>query len=519
MSLRRHLRAVRQLRHRLRALNRPRGPAGRRPALREDAEARGWEARPPDTTGSSPASRALPAAAAPRRRPRSSLDSRLEGPVMAYGFASRANYRGSGVVVPLGPPTSAAELSRHRRCWRERQLRKPDHPVSRRTIFRAIVERVEVISARTNGRHLPGVRWWSSLGEMTGYGNESRLFLGGLKDRGVAVQARMLPNTVFSFRHPLLDSDERAREHINDPVSGDHLAIVHTVGPRLISDRGGHLVLRTMYETDRVPDGWLRDLRRFDELWVPTEHAQRIFIDAGLDKEGVSVLPQPIDVALFDPDSHQPMVGLPPAGFRFLAVGSWRVRKGWDVLIRAYLEEFTPADDTLLIIHAPPKRKLAAITIRREVAHIRSQVPDPGQHPPLWLSLRTLPTALMPTLYCACDAFVLASRGEGWGRPYMEAMAMGLPTIGTGWGGNRAFMTESNSYLIDYQLQPIDTEVTPHYSSDAGHYWAAPSGDHLRHLMRSVVSNSEEAGRRGLRARRDIAENYSVRHVLDSLLA
>ena len=30
-------------------------------------------------------------------------------------------------------------------------------------------------------------------------------------------------------------------------------------------------------------------------------------------------------------------------------------------------------------------------------------------------------------LYAAGDAFVLPSRGEGWGRPHVEAMAMGLP--------------------------------------------------------------------------------------------
>ena len=30
-------------------------------------------------------------------------------------------------------------------------------------------------------------------------------------------------------------------------------------------------------------------------------------------------------------------------------------------------------------------------------------------------------------LYEAADAFVLPSRGEGWGRPHVEAMAMALP--------------------------------------------------------------------------------------------
>jgi hypothetical protein len=41
----------------------------------------------------------------------------------------------------------------------------------------------------------------------------------------------------------------------------------------------------------------------------------------------------------------------------------------------------------------------------------------------------------MLRLYSTVDAFVLASHGEGWGLPYMEAMAMGLPCIATNWWG------------------------------------------------------------------------------------
>jgi glycosyltransferase involved in cell wall biosynthesis len=30
----------------------------------------------------------------------------------------------------------------------------------------------------------------------------------------------------------------------------------------------------------------------------------------------------------------------------------------------------------------------------------------------------------MPRLYASCDAFVLPTRGEGWGLPLLEAMTM-----------------------------------------------------------------------------------------------
>ena len=61
----------------------------------------------------------------------------------------------------------------------------------------------------------------------------------------------------------------------------------------------------------------------------------------------------------------------------------------------------------------------------------------------------------MPRLYAAADAYVMPSRGEGWGRPYMEAMAMGLPTIGSRWSGNLAFMHDGNAFLVDGEVKRL----------------------------------------------------------------
>eukprot|EP00758_Cryptobia_borreli_P013600 Tbor_TRINITY_DN5848_c3_g1::TRINITY_DN5848_c3_g1_i3::g.6182::m.6182 len=51
----------------------------------------------------------------------------------------------------------------------------------------------------------------------------------------------------------------------------------------------------------------------------------------------------------------------------------------------------------------------------------------------------------VPELYTTHDAFVLPTRGEGWGLPLMEAMAMGLPAIATDWGGQVEFMKRKPS--------------------------------------------------------------------------
>ena len=56
----------------------------------------------------------------------------------------------------------------------------------------------------------------------------------------------------------------------------------------------------------------------------------------------------------------------------------------------------------------------------------------------------------MRSLYASSDAFVLASRGEGWGLPVMEAMAMEKPALVTNYSGPTEMMTDENSYPIGW---------------------------------------------------------------------
>jgi glycosyltransferase involved in cell wall biosynthesis len=53
-----------------------------------------------------------------------------------------------------------------------------------------------------------------------------------------------------------------------------------------------------------------------------------------------------------------------------------------------------------------------------------------------------------PRFYKAGDAVVLPTRGEGWGRPQVEAMAMGLPVISTNWSGITGGRAAGSLYAI-----------------------------------------------------------------------
>src|SRR5207302_8557537 len=85
-----------------------------------------------------------------------------------------------------------------------------------------------------------------------------------------------------------------------------------------------------------------------------------------------------------------------------------------------------------------------------------------------------IPVGQLPRLYGAVEAFVLPTRGEGWCRPLMEAMAAGLPAIATAWSGLTAFHNARVGYPLKYRLVPVSPAGAREIPVYAGHCWAEP---------------------------------------------
>lgn len=185
-----------------------------------------------------------------------------------------------------------------------------------------------------------------------------------------------------------------------------------------------------------------------------------MFVDCGVRAESIHVVPEAVDVHFFDPAqvaapydlASETDGAVTESTTVFLSIFKWEERKAWRVLLRAYFDAFSAQDDVVLVLltnayHAELKSANDFIAVI-ETFTLETVGKPLHELPRLHVLPPHIPQDAMPSLYKAASAFVLPSRGEGWGRPHVEAMAMELPVIATFWSGTTEYMTEANSYPL-----------------------------------------------------------------------
>jgi glycosyltransferase involved in cell wall biosynthesis len=138
--------------------------------------------------------------------------------------------------------------------------------------------------------------------------------------------------------------------------------------------------------------------------------------------EDYDVPPELITVACPGTDRGAPAPGSTDGIVRLIAVGSVVPRKGFDVLIEA-----------LSMIEELPWRLTVAGDLTRDGAAAAQLDAAIGRHRLVGRVelLGAVAPERLDALYAAADLFVLASRFEGYGMAFAEAMAHGLPIVGT----------------------------------------------------------------------------------------
>jgi glycosyltransferase involved in cell wall biosynthesis len=358
-------------------------------------------------------------------------------------------------------------------------------------------------------RALPLV-WCGAVEDPSGYADEARAYLVAAERENREVVLRESTWTSTSAGLPPSQKGTIARARARSTPS-EFVCLFHCVpGMKLEPSGKGPSVLRTMFETDSLPSLWLPRLAEVDEIWVPCTFNLETFARGGVPAEKLHALPETLDFDLFSPsgarDENRP--------FTFLTNFDFTDRKGWDLLIDAWADAFAPQDDVRLVLKCISLHGFSADGIRLLIdKHLGGR-----KTAPIELNSELLPVSGMPQLYESADAFVLASRGEGWGRPYMEAMAMGLPTIGTRWSGNLDFMHDGNSWLVDGTVVPVRDGAQAHaWAYYKGQNWFEADHESLVAAFREVAAGGTAVESRAASARDDLIARFGSAPVIDRL--
>jgi len=295
----------------------------------------------------------------------------------------------------------------------------------------------------------------------------------------------------------------------NNSLNGCKTVHIIMTSPLGVINRGNNYRIGyVMFETQETPKVFIHSLMaNTDELWVPSKFNFDNFRKAGYTKP-IFVMPFGVDIDRFNPDKVQPFSAELENKFMFLSIMGWSARKGVDILIEAYLREFSKEDNVLLYLKGGYYGIDKAYS---EVKQIQDKV-GKSNPPDIKIDFKIYPENEFPGLYKSANCFVLPSLGEGWGLNYTEAMSMELPTIGTRATSQIDFMNDENSFLIDvaeYRPEPKCNWICPQY---VGGNFAIPSMEHLQKLMRQVYSSPELAKKKGKQARKDMVQKWQWKH-------
>jgi glycosyltransferase involved in cell wall biosynthesis len=205
--------------------------------------------------------------------------------------------------------------------------------------------------------------------------------------------------------------------------------------------------------------------------------------------------------------------------FKFLSAFKWELRKGWDTLVRAFARAFKPHERVSLYVSTSIFwTEMRGYRHNRDAEAILGWMINATER--IGIAREALPHIVVITaemnetevasLYRSADAFVLPTRGEGWGLTAMQAMASGLATIATNCSGLLDFMTPGTAYPIRVLgTEPIPVDRVGVLDVDETMRWAVVDESHLVALLQHVAYHPEEAREVGQRAHRHISERYS----------
>ena len=241
-------------------------------------------------------------------------------------------------------------------------------------------------------------------------------------------------------------------------------------------------------ETTLVSPEWIEGCNRMDLIIVPSHHSKRTFIQSSWDKMqdingqkqkvGEMRVEKPIEV-LFEgadsniykktkdiPETIKPTLDSIKENFCFLYVGHWlkgdlgQDRKDTGMLVKVFLETFKNKENPPALVMKTSGASFSIMDrdeLFRKIESIKSSIEGADKLPPIYILHGDLSDEEMNGLYNhpkmkVCPTF---TKGEGFGRPLLEATFADKLVVASNWSGQCDFLDSSLSVMLPGKLNNV----------------------------------------------------------------
>lgn len=277
---------------------------------------------------------------------------------------------------------------------------------------------------------------------------------------------------------------------VSSQITSQPEVFVHIGVPNEAQPIGKFNILCTAgIETTVASAQWIDACNKMDVIFTISQHSKDVFENSSFEvrnqngqtqgtlklQKPVEVLHNCIDTAIFGKKAPTDaaitkVLDEIPENFCYLFVGHWlrgdlgEDRKNVGLLIKLFLETFKQITDKpqpALIL----KTSSAGFSIldREEIINkinqIKASVMLEGTQklPNVYLLHGELTDKEMNTIYnhSKVKVHISLTKGEGFGRPLLEASVSGKPVIASGWSGHLDFLDKEGALLVGGELKNV----------------------------------------------------------------
>ncbi len=237
---------------------------------------------------------------------------------------------------------------------------------------------------------------------------------------------------------------------------------------------------------------------KMDLVIVPSEHTKKSLLANSYTNTPIEVVPETFfDEVCKEPGSIDELDNI-STPFNFLTVGVLTGtnpesdRKNTFFLLKWFLETFKDDPEVGLIIKTNQGRETSIdkrVTnklLRQVIKEVRV-----GPYPKVHLLHGVMDRDSMNSLYKheKVKAFVSASRGEGFGLPFIEAAAADLPILATDWSAYTEFLNLGKWIKFDKELVEIPPSRVDNQIFMSGMKWAEVSEKDMKSKLKKFRHN------------------------------